>query len=417
MPDEFFLILTLFCLSALFSGAEVAIFSLKEVTTAKLSQSQGFLARRLSGLLENKSECLIVVLVGNLLVNIFLSALATKIAMDHFGVVGLPYAIFTVTILLIFFSEITPKTIALKNATAFSLGAAPFLSLIYHTIFPIIRLLDRVSNSLLNLILGKDLKATQHLNTDELSTLVSLGEQQGVFDGLERQLIEQILEFQEVYAVEKMVPRPDIIAVELHESRESILKKVGDIKHSKIPIYKEDLDYIVGYFQVKDLVLFPEKKVSEILRPVYIIPEMKPLDKLLQEMQIQNLKLAVLVDEYGNMQGIITIEDVLETIFGDWAGKEEALDQPIYPVSESTYIVGGATTCREINTYFDRDFFSEEQESGGTLAGVILSELNKVPEVGDVLELKAFRLKVTQVLKRRILEVELSVTPQEIEKK
>ncbi len=413
MPDDFFLIFTLFSFSALFSGAEVSIFSLSEAATVKLSQSRGFLARKLSELLRNKSECLIVILVGNLVVNIFLSALATKIAMDHFGVAGLSYAIVAVTILLIFFSEITPKTIALKNATAFSLGAAPFLSLIHRMIFPIIRLLDRISNSLLNLILGQDLKAAQHLNTDELSTLVSLGEQQGVFDGWERQLIEQILEFQEVYAVEKMVPRPDVIAVELNESRASILEKVGDIKHSKIPVYQDDLDYIVSYFQVKDLVLFPEKKVSEIMKPVYIIPEMKPLDKLLQEMQIQNLKMAVLVDEYGNMQGIITIEDVLETIFGDWTGREDPGDQPIYPVSKSTYIVAGATSCREINSYFDQDFFTEEQESGGTLAGVILSELNKVPEVDDILELQGFSLKVTKVLKRRILEVELKFTSPE----
>jgi len=406
--DDLFLILFLFFLSALFSGSEVAIFSLKESFIARISQGKKFLDRSLSALLKNKSNCLIVILVGNLIVNIFLSSLISKKAMDYLGPSALPYAVFCLTVLLILFSEIAPKTIALKNSAAFGYLSSPFLNLIRKTIFPLIQGLELISQAFLNFLFGEKKSSDHHLSPDELSTIVSLGERQGVFYGWERKLIEQILEFQEVYAVERMVPRPDVMAVEVQEDRESILQKVKGIPHSKIPVYQEDLDQIISYFQVKDFLLFPEKPIADIMKPVYIIPEMKPLDKLLQEMQIQNQKMAVLVDEYGNMQGIITIEDVLEAIFGGWSNEERTSTPEIIRSAQGVYRVLGATSCRELNTYFEWDYFDEDFESGETIAGLILANLNKLPEVGDQLHLEQVSLKVLRVLKRRVMEVEIS---------
>lgn len=408
--DDLLIILFLFFLSALFSGSEVAIFSLKESFISRISQGKKFLDRSLSALLTNKSNCLIVILVGNLIVNIFLSSMISKKAMDSFGPAALPYAVFILTILLILFSEITPKTIALKNSETFGYLSSPFLNLIRKTIFPLIQALEAVSQSFLNFLFGEKKTSDHHLSSDELSTLVSLGERQGVFYGWERKLIEQILEFQEVYAVERMVPRPDILAVELHEDREAILNKVKGIPHSKIPVYQDNLDHIISYFQVKEFLLFPEKSVEEIMKPVYVIPEMKPLDKLLQEMQIQNQKMAVLVDEYGNMQGIITLEDVLEAIFGGWSQDERTVEPDITRSSQGVYRVQGSTSCRELNTYFDWDYFDEDFESGETIAGLILANLNKLPAVGDRLDLEGVALKVTRVIKRRIMEVEIRFT-------
>ncbi|MBT3783669.1 DUF21 domain-containing protein, partial [bacterium] len=200
--DELLLILFLFLLSALFSGSEVAIFSLRESFIAKISQGKRFLDRSLTSFLKNKSNCLIVILVGNLIVNIFLTSLISKNAMDLMGTSALPYAVFLITILLIVFCEITPKTIALKNAPAMAYLSAPFLALIRWTIFPLIQGLEWISRSFLDFLFGEQGRGGHHLSSDELSTLVTLGERQGSFYGWERKLIEQILEFQEVYAVE-----------------------------------------------------------------------------------------------------------------------------------------------------------------------------------------------------------------------
>lgn len=357
--------------------------------------------------MRNKSSCLIVILVGNLIVNIFLSSYVSKLAMDQFGEAGLAYAVAFVTVLLILFSEITPKTLAFKSAQTFALAAAPLLYLIKRTVYPVIELLDRTSEAVLNTFLMEK-EEEAHLSPDELSTMVSLGARQGVFYGWEKKLIEQIFEFQEVFAVERMVPRPDILAVELNQSRESIEEQVKGVPHSKIPVYDQDINYVVSYFQVKDFLLHPEKSLQEIMKPVYVIPEMKPMGDLLEEMQRSNLKLAVLVDEYGNTQGIITLEDVLETIFGEWRDPETLSPQSISKIEKKRYRIQGNTSCREINAYFDEELFDEEEVDGSTtIAGFMMGELNRMPRLSDTVELEGMILKIKRLENRRILDVEL----------
>ena len=278
--------------------------------------------------------------------------------------------------------------------------------------YPIIKILDQISEAILNVLFGKKKENEDgDLSTDELATMVSLGEQQGVFHGWEKKLIEQIFEFHEVYAVERMVPRPDIIAVELNESRLSISEKLTDFPYSKMPVYEKDLDTIVAYFQVKDFLLFPEKSLQEIMKPVYLIPERKPLDKLLQEMQIKNLKLAVLLDEYGNTQGIISIEEVLESIFGEWRDPEKITEEEeIQTIGSGLFKIDAAVTCREINTHIGEDIFDDEElEPGITIAGFLVQQLNRIPKVGDKLQDNNFVISVLEMEDRRILWIELNL--------
>ena len=406
------LLISLLGLSALFSGSEVSIFSLKDTEFQKIKTRKNIFTRSLRNLLENKSSALIVILVGNLIVNVFLSSKVSQLAMKNFGEAGLAPSVFFVTALLIVFSEITPKTIALKNAANFALLSAPILVFLKRTVYPIIKILDQISEAILNVLFGKKKENEDgDLSTDELATMVSLGEQQGVFHGWEKKLIEQIFEFHEVYAVERMVPRPDIIAVELNESRLSISEKLTDFPYSKMPVYEKDLDTIVAYFQVKDFLLFPEKSLQEIMKPVYLIPERKPLDKLLQEMQIKNLKLAVLLDEYGNTQGIISIEEVLESIFGEWRDPEKITEEEeIQTIGSGLFKIDAAVTCREINTHIGEDIFDDEElEPGITIAGFLVQQLNRIPKVGDKLQDNNFVISVLEMEDRRILWIELNL--------
>ncbi len=409
---DLILLISLLFLSALFSGSEVSIFSLRDTEVQRIKSRQNIFTRSLRNLLENKSSALIVILVGNLIVNVFLSSKVSQLAMQSFGEAGLAPSVFFVTALLIVFSEITPKTIALKNASNFALLSAPILVFLKRTVYPLIKLLDQISEAILNVLFGKKKESEDgDLSTDELTTMVSLGERQGIFHGWEKKLIEQIFEFHEVYAVERMVPRPDILAVELNESRSSILQKLKDFPNSKMPVYEKDLDTIVSYFQVKDFLLFPEKSVKEIMKPVYLIPERKPLDKLLQEMQIKNLKLAVLLDEYGNTQGIISLEQVLESIFGEWRNPEKVSEEEeIQTLEVGLLKINASVTCREINTYIGQDIFRDEElEPGITIAGFLVQQLNRIPQVGDELVDHNFVISVLEMEDRRILWVKLNL--------
>ncbi|MEE2923888.1 MAG: hemolysin family protein [bacterium] len=409
---DLILLISLLLLSALFSGSEVSIFSLRDTEVQKIKSRENIFTRSLRNLLENKSSALIVILVGNLIVNVFLSSKVSQLAMQSFGEAGLAPSVFFVTALLIVFSEITPKTIALKNASNFALLSAPILVFLKRTVYPVIKILDQISEAILNVLFGKKKENEDgDLSTDELTTMVSLGEQQGVFHGWEKKLIEQIFEFHEVYAVERMVPRPDILAVELNESRLSISEKLIDFPYSKMPVYEKDLDTIVAYFQVKDFLLFPEKSLEEIMKPVYLIPERKPLDKLLQEMQTKNLKLAVLLDEYGNTQGIISIEEVLESIFGEWRDPEKITEEEeIQTLGKGLFKIDASVTCREINTHIGEDIFHDEElEPGITIAGFLVQQLNRIPKVGDKLQDTNFVISVLEMEDRRILWIELNL--------
>jgi putative hemolysin len=395
-------------LSALFSGSECAIFSLKESELNQLREKPGMMSKSLLSLLENKNNCLIVILIGNLIVNIMLSAMVSEAAMKFFGEVGLPYAIVVVTLLLLVFGEVTPKTIALKNAKSLALLSAPFLVLVRKIVSPLIEFLESISDFLMKLLCGED--EEEHLSADELSTMVSLGAREGVFNPWEKKLIHQIFDFKEVFAVERMTPRPDVFAVDIHSSKEELETLLSKVSHSKIPVYEGELDYIVGYFQMKDFLLFPEKSLSEILHPVHIVPEMKPIDKLLEEMQNKKIKMAVLLDEYANTQGIITMRDVLETLFGHLSSPHQEGKNNITPKGEGIYRILGATSLRELNQHFEIVLFDEDYEEADTIAGFFLSEaeLNRLPLSGDKLVMEEYTLEVKKVIKRRIMELELS---------
>jgi putative hemolysin len=270
-------------------------------------------------------------------------------------------------------------------------------------------MLEWVSEFTLNLAFGEEKEET--FSADELETVVSIGTQDGVFNPWEKKLIEQIFDFNEVYAVERMTPRPDILALDVESTREEVEKVIQGVKYSKIPVYEEEFDHIVGYIQVKMFLLFPEKSIRELLVPVHIVPEMKRVDKLLEEMQAKKTKMAVLLDEYANVQGIVTIRDILEILFGDLSSFPKKVKANIYKLREQVYRVPGRTSLREINEFIDYDLFDEDAENSDTIAGYLLSmaELNRLPAVGDSYETDDYRISVRKVMKRRIMEVELQV--------
>jgi putative hemolysin len=407
--SEVVLIIFLLFASALFSGSEVSIFSLKDSYLESLKNKKGFLVNSLLSLIANKNACLIVILVGNLLVNIFLSSLVSEAAMNMFGEAGLAWAVLVMTLLILVFGEIIPKTIALKNATTFAFLSSPFLVLLKKIVFPLVNLLENLSSFFVNLIFGASDNQEDHLSVDELQTMTTLGEKEGVLKGWERKLIEKIFEFHEVFAVEKMTPRPDILAVEIGASSDEIDKLIEGIDHSKILVYKEEIDTVVGYFQVKDYLLGETHQIEDLLKPVYVIPEFKPIHTLLKEMQIKNIKMAVLMDEYANVQGIITIEDLLQTIFGEMSDPSKLQSSNIAKTAQNKYLLAGTVSCREIDTYLHASFFEDEFENVTSVAGAFLTKLNKLPEIGDVYQSENFDLVVHKVLKRRITEIALAV--------
>lgn len=399
------LTLAMFLFSAIFSGSETAMFSLKPAQTESLKDRDDFLSRCLVALLNQKGATLIVILVGNLAVNTFLSSSVSELAVTAFGKQGLAWAVPLITILIIIFGEILPKTLALRTNLTWSLLVAPPMALLKKCIQPAAVGLQRFTDWLFD-TLGPKSPQSSHMNADELATMISIGESQGIFNRWERKLVEQIFAFREVYAVERMTPRPDVLAISAESSREEVLQVIETSRRTKIPVYEEDIDSIIGYFQVRDFLLFPEKSIREILYPVLVIPEMKPMDRLLQEMQVKNIKLAILLDEYGSLQGILTLEDVLDTIFGD-LDRDSSRRQMIRRKGAGKWLVSSQTPLRELDSSLECDVFEDAGEPGQNLASFVASELNKVAEVGDQVECEGYVLRVHKVLKRRILEIEV----------
>ncbi len=405
----------LFIFSAGFSGSESGIFSLKSSFKENLRDREDLFSRSLLIILENKGSILIVILVGNLLVNTFLSSAASEMAMKMFGESGLAWSVPLITILIIIFGEIIPKSLALKNAETVAIFVSPFLRILWFLMGPLTRLLQWISDQILIRLSNPALERDVQMNAEELSTMISIGEKEGVFNRWEKKLVEQIVTFREVYALERMTPRPDIIAVEKNTPRAEILRIVETTRRSKIPVYEEELDQVVGYLQAKDLLLFPEKPMDELMRNVLVIPEMKPMDLLLEDMQNKNVKMAILLDEYGSLQGLLTLEDVLETIFGELDGSSDKAQKKMREISKNHYIVGGQLSWRELEQTLDVDLLDEEIEPGTNVASYMMAELNKLPQVGDQVQKSRFLLKVKKLLKRRIVEVELTVSESDID--
>ncbi len=414
----------LLILSGLFSGSETAFFSLPISVIDQFKRSSDVREARVARLLENPRQLLITIVVGNTIVNITTASIAAILTTRLGQTMGwnehlvLIVDVLVVTFVLLIVSEILPKVVAVRNANQFACRFGWFIQAVYYLLYPITYPLSRFT-SVLQQRLG--LKADRAMiSEEELLALADVGEEYGTLEEEEREIIHSIFEFGETTVKEIMVPRTDMVCIEVHTPYTELLKIVRGKLHSRIPVYQGRIDNIIGILYIKDLLpyLYGKKKSQKIdllrlIRDPYFVPEQKKISELLKEFQKQRIHMALVVDEYGGIAGLVTLEDIIEEIVGEIQDEYDKETPMITRINEHTYVVDGRIQLEELNEELQLNL----PEEGGveTISGFILNLLGTVPKEKETVKYDGYLFTVEQVIKNRIKKVRIERISPDVE--
>ena len=414
-------LVVLLALSAIFSSAETAFLSTNKIRLRNLQEDGEKKAGLVLDLLENQNRLISTLLVGNNIVNISSSALATKMATDYFGDAGVGIATGIMTLLVLVFGEVVPKNLAAAHAEGWAMFVAPFIKLVSVILTPLVFLLTKLSDTVVRFS-KKNEEEDPTITEDEFKLLVNVGQEEGVFDESETEMINSIMEFDETYVKAIMVPRIDIVAVDVDDSINDALRLIIDGGHSRIPAYEESIDNIVGILYAKDIfehlnANFDELKVKELIRDAYYIPETKKVSDLLNELRLKKVHMAIILDEYGGTNGLVTIEDLIEEIIGDIQDEYDAEEDLIVMHSDNQLVADARAPIGDVEEAFDMELDEEilEDSEADTIGGLAFEHLGGIPEVNDEVTVGRFLIRIVNVSGRRITKVEVTLLPPEEE--
>lgn len=319
---EILVILVLVILSAFFSGSETALISVGKIRIKHLADSGNKDAKRLVKLLENPEQFLAAILVGNNIVNVFASVLAANAALRIFGEPGIAIATGSMTLLILIFGEVFPKTFASRNSESVSLKIAKPILFIVYIFSPIVEILTKFTNFLIILLGGKERIKTPFVTEDMINMLLRVGEKEGTIEKHEREIIHNVFEFSDETAQGVMTPREKMVCIEESQSLSSALALINRSGHSRIPVYKKNFDNIIGMIYVKDLLMYKDDelrriKSGEILRPVMFVKAERKISSIFKELQQKKLNISIVVDDYMRVIGLVSLEDILEELVGE----------------------------------------------------------------------------------------------------
>jgi len=407
-----FIFLILLILSAFFSGSEAAFFSLSKEMIDRLRESSSRNSHRIVSLLSRPRFLLITILVGNTTVNVAAATVAALLTADLCSYLNFSeeIAIFieivVVTLVLILFCELTPKIFAVKNSYKFATTVSIPIQLISFILYPIVAILNNFPTLLSGLFATRVKKHL--LSKEELKTLIEVSEEKGDLEEEEKEMIHSIFEFSKTTVKEIMVPRIDMVCVEKGVSLRELIDLINSKGHTRIPLYDEKVDNILGIIHAKELLPFIKngsQKVDfvSLARPAMFVPESKPIDELLRDFQVEKQHMAIVVDEYGGTAGLITLEDVIEEIVGE-IQDEYDIEKPLYKkIDENNFLV---------DAKIDLDILNEElnlnlplARSYESLGGFIFNLIGSVPEKKQEIHYGSYIFIIEKIDRNRILEV------------
>ncbi len=392
-------LVVLILLSGFFSSSETGMMSLNRYRLKHLRKQNHRGARRASKLLERPDRLIGLILIGNNAVNILASAIATVIAIRLWGDAGIAIATIALTLVILVFAEITPKTIAALHpervAFPFSIVLLPLMKLMY----PVVWLVNSVTNGLLRL-LGVDPAAAkeEHVSSEELRTIVT--EAGALIPPRHRGMLLNILDLEEVTVDDVMVPRNEVYGIDLDDSDEEILRCVQASNHTRLPVWRDDINNIVGVLHMRNISRIIDKQgldrdalEREMDKP-YFIPESTPLHTQLVHFQKNKLRLAIVVDEYGEVMGIVALEDILEEIVGEFTSRMGDDNETIFAQRDGSYIIAGNANLREVNKSLDWQLPTDGPK---TLSGLILEYLESFPDGNAGLAIAGYRFEILEL--------------------
>lgn len=404
-------IFILILLSAFFSSAETALTTMNKIRLRTLMDNGDKTAAVVMKLIENPGKLLSTILIGNNIVNLSASSLSTVMATDLCIKAGTPIPVSTVvgiatgvlTLLVLLFGEIVPKTLATRYSEKLSFKYARIIYALTIILTPLIFFVNLLSNGILKL-LGADKHTKATMTENELLTIIDVSHEEGVIEQEEHEMITNVVDFGDSRAKDVMVPRIDIVFASVDSTYDELTQLFKTEKYSRIPVYEESKDNVIGIVNLKDLFCYdknPEDFVlKNFLREPFFTYEYQKTSELMVKMRDQSFNIAIVLDEYGATAGLITLEDLLEEIVGEIRDEyDEDEDEEIKKISDNEYIVDGAAKLNDINDVLGTKFDSDDYDS---IAGHMINELEHIPTEGEYIDLSGFRFKIEKMEKNRI---------------
>jgi putative hemolysin len=417
------IILLVLCLifSAFFSGSEVAIVSTSELKARHYLDQKLAGAKALYTLKERQNEVLITILIGNNIVNTGASAIATVLAIGFFDDAGLGIATGAMTLLLLTFGEITPKSLGSKHAKPVALFVAPIILFLMRLLMPLVFLFHQLTRFLDKAFKGKN---DPVITEQELRHIVNVGEEEGQIKKEEKEMIHRIFRFDDTEVQDIMTPRTDVFRLDWRMTIKEALPSVTEQEYSRIPVYDRIIDKIKGIVFTRDILDAVNQgktdlKLKDIAKPVLYVPKNKKIDKLLKELQRKKLHLAVVVNEHGGVEGLVTIEDILEEIVGEIFDEADDVERLIHPKSDAKgdyWEVHGKTPI----TLLDKELGLEipDEDEYNTIAGFLQHTYGRIPEQGERFNVKQYGIEIiiTKAEGPVVLEMYIRKNPDHVQR-
>ncbi|ONI44670.1 hemolysin [Candidatus Epulonipiscioides gigas] len=408
------IIVALIAGSAFFSMSETALMAISKLDARHMVSQNIKGAKLVEKLINEPQKLLGSILVGNNLVNIGASSLSTVVATKAFGSAGPGIATGVMTFLVLIFGEITPKSTATQNPQKIAVIVAPIISLVVTVCSPIVRVLLFIS-TLLNKLLGGTADGSKAFITEEkLRTILTVSHEEGVIEEVEKEMINNVFDFGDSFAKDIMVPRTDMIAVDITATYDDIIALYKEFQFSRMPVFEESHDNIVGMVYVKDLLLKTiepdEFKLESILREPYFIHEFKRTAELLKELRMKKTVMAFVVDEYGGTSGLLTLEDLLEEIVGEIEDEYDTISENFQQLGENEYLIDGSFRISDFNDKLNLNIESSEYDSVG---GYLIGLLDRFPHDGEIVQSENITFIVVETYNNRINAIRIVIEPLE----
>ncbi|MFV2032044.1 MAG: HlyC/CorC family transporter [Gammaproteobacteria bacterium] len=403
-------LLGLIVMSAFFSGSETGLMSLNRYRLKHLAEKNHGGAKRALELLAKPDKLITLILLGNNFINILIIQLATYIGYKLYGDVGIAIATGVLTLVLLLFAEVTPKTLAASRPESIALPAAYVYKPLLRLLSPLVAIIDWITKIILMPLQVSDkTRENDALNSEELR--VAVNETSGLIPDSHRDMLLSILDLEKVTVDDIMVPRSEIIGIDLEENWNDILNHITKLSYTRFPVFSGDIDNIIGIAQLRKILPlmmadeFNQESLAKLTRQSYFIPEGTPLTTQLLNFRKNKRRIGFVVDEYGDIQGLVTIEDILEEIVGEFTTDPTALHQSFVQEEDGRYLIDGSTHIREINRNLKLDLPSDGPR---TLNGLILEHMEFIPEAGTSLRINHYPIEIMQVKNNRVKTVRLS---------
>lgn len=407
---QLIILILLLILSAFFSASETALMAISKIKVRNMIEDNVKGAKVVDKLISSPNKLLSAILVGNNLVNIGASALATSLAISYLGASGVGIATAVMTVLVLIFGEITPKSLAATNSEKVSLTVAKPLRIITKIFTPLTTILMLVTNAIIRLFGGNPDEDRPFITEEELRTMVQVSHEEGVLQVQERKIIDNVFEFRASQVKDVMTTRTDMVAVEDDITYAELLEIFRDERFSRLPVYEGTIDNIIGVIYVKDLVFHEANKenfeVREFMREPFFTYEFQRISRLFEQLRTRRIALAIVLDEYGGTAGVTTLEDLVEEIVGDLEDEYDEISRDIEVINDHEFNILGNAEIEEVN---EKLHLGIETEDFDTLGGFVFGEIGRMPEEDDEVKYKDLTFRVLSLDKNRIEKLKVVI--------